>query len=80
MDLATRQSRATGYDQATVAGDSRLSWQSSELGTRVNIVGHDLGGMVAYAYAAQNPDEVRSLSILDVEMSAGDREKSDSPS
>jgi pimeloyl-ACP methyl ester carboxylesterase len=50
------------------------------LGTRVNIVGHDLGGMVAYAYAAQNPDEVRSLSILDVEMSAGDREKSDSPS
>jgi pimeloyl-ACP methyl ester carboxylesterase len=36
------------------------------LGTRVNIVGHDLGGMVAYAYAAQNPDEVRSLVILDV--------------
>jgi hypothetical protein len=37
-------------------------------------------GWWAYAYAAQNPDEVRSLSILDVEMSAGDREKSDSPS
>ena len=36
------------------------------LGTRVNIVGHDLGGMVAYAYAAENPDEVRSLAILDV--------------
>ena len=36
------------------------------LGTRVNLVGHDMGGMVSYAYAAQNPDEVRSLAILDV--------------
>lgn len=57
---------ATGYDKATVAGDIRALVAKLGLGTRVNIVGHDLGGMVAYAYAAQNPDEVRSLAILDV--------------
>ena len=57
---------ATGYDKATVAGDIRALVAKLALGTRVNIVGHDLGGMVAYAYAAQNPDEVRSLAILDV--------------
>jgi pimeloyl-ACP methyl ester carboxylesterase len=57
---------ATGYDKATVAGDIRALVAKLGLGTRVNIVGHDLGGMVAYAHAAQNPDEVRSLAILDV--------------
>jgi pimeloyl-ACP methyl ester carboxylesterase len=50
---------AMGYDKATVAGDIRALVAKLGLGTRVNIVGHDLGGMVAYAYAAQNPDEVR---------------------
>ena len=57
---------ATGYDKATVAGDIRALVAKLGLGTRVNLVGHDMGGMVSYAYAAQNPDEVRSLAILDV--------------
>ena len=41
---------ATGYDKATVAGDIRALVAKLGLGTRVNIVGHDLGGMVAYAH------------------------------
>jgi pimeloyl-ACP methyl ester carboxylesterase len=47
---------ATGYDKATVAGDIRALVAKLGLGTRVNLVGHDMGGMVSYAYAAQNPD------------------------
>ena len=57
---------ATGYGKATVAADIRTLVAKLGLGTRVNLVGHDMGGMVSYAYAAQNPDEVRSLAILDV--------------
>jgi pimeloyl-ACP methyl ester carboxylesterase len=48
---------ATGYDKATVAWDIRALVAKLGLGTRVNLVGHDMGGMVSYAYAAQNPDE-----------------------
>jgi pimeloyl-ACP methyl ester carboxylesterase len=32
---------------------------------RVSIVGHDIGLMVAYAYAAQFPGEVKSIALLD---------------
>ncbi|CAN7550390.1 alpha/beta fold hydrolase [Duganella sp. LjRoot269] len=37
-----------------------------QLGPQVNVFGHDMGGMVAYAYAAQFRDQVLTLSILDV--------------
>ncbi|MBN3763607.1 alpha/beta hydrolase [Burkholderia sp. Ac-20365] len=57
---------ATGYDKATVAEDIHALVAKLDLGPQVNIVGHDMGGMVAYAYAAQHPDEVRTLAILDV--------------
>ena len=32
---------------------------------KVKIVGHDIGLMVAYAYAAQYPDEVESIVLMD---------------
>ncbi|SDC76236.1 Pimeloyl-ACP methyl ester carboxylesterase [Cupriavidus sp. YR651] len=57
---------ATGYDKASVAEDIHVLVQTLQLGPVVNVVGHDLGGMVAYAYAAQHPDAVRTLSIMDV--------------
>ncbi|AUT65914.1 alpha/beta fold hydrolase [Paraburkholderia terrae] len=57
---------ATGYDKANVAEDIRALVAKLNLGPQVNVVGHDMGGMVAYAYAAQHPDEVRTLAILDV--------------
>src|SRR5258708_5780104 len=57
---------ATGYDKANIAEDIHALVVKLNLGPQVNIVGHDMGGMVAYAYAAQHRDEVRTLAILDV--------------
>lgn len=54
----------TGYDKKTMASDIHALVQS--LGhKRVKIVGHDIGLMVAYAYAAQYPDEVESIVLMD---------------
>ena len=56
---------AGGYDKRTMAED--VYQLTRQLGfDRVHIVGHDIGGMVAYAYAAAHPDATRSLTILDV--------------
>jgi len=54
----------SGYDKKTIAQD--IHALVHELGyPRVKIVGHDIGLMVAYAYAAQYPDEVESIALLD---------------
>lgn len=53
-----------GYDKKTVAQDIHALVHG--LGYRkVKIVGHDIGLMVAYAYAAQYPDEVESVTLMD---------------
>jgi pimeloyl-ACP methyl ester carboxylesterase len=53
-----------GYDKKTMAQDIHALVHS--LGyTKVRIVGHDIGLMVAYAYAAQYPDEVESIVLMD---------------
>ena len=58
-----------GYDKATMAEDVRALVRS--LGkTRVNLVGRDIGVMVAYAYAAQWPEDVGKLVMLDVPVPA----------
>jgi pimeloyl-ACP methyl ester carboxylesterase len=57
---------ATGYEKANIAEDIHALVAQLKLGPDVNVVGHDMGGMVAYAYTAQHPDEVRSVAILDV--------------
>ncbi|KRE86015.1 alpha/beta hydrolase [Rhodanobacter sp. Soil772] len=55
---------ATGYDKKTVARDIHALVR--QLGYRkVKLVGHDIGLMVAYAYAAQYPDEVESITLMD---------------
>ena len=51
---------ATGYEKANIAEDIHALVAQLNLGPQVNVIGHDMGGMVAYAYAAQHPDEVRS--------------------
>jgi pimeloyl-ACP methyl ester carboxylesterase len=55
-----------GYEKANVAEDIRALVAKLNLGPQVNVIGHDMGGMVAYAYAAQHRDEVKSIAILDV--------------
>lgn len=55
----------TGYDKRTLAEDVyQLVRQLSY--PRIFLVGHDLGGQVAYAYASAHPQEVRRLVIMEV--------------
>src|SRR5713226_26258 len=54
----------TGYDKKTMARDIHALAQS--LGYHLEIVvGHDIGLMVAYAYAAQYPTEVDRVALMD---------------
>jgi pimeloyl-ACP methyl ester carboxylesterase len=55
---------AGGYDKKNMAADihelvKKLGYKS------INLVGHDIGLMVAYAYAAQFSDEVKKVALLD---------------
>jgi pimeloyl-ACP methyl ester carboxylesterase len=55
---------SSGYDKKTMATDihelvKKLGYKS------INLVGHDIGLMVAYAYAAQFENEVKKLALLD---------------
>ena len=56
---------ATGYDKKTMAADIHGLTESLGLG-RFHLVGHDIGGMVAYAHAAQWPEEVASLTMIEM--------------
>jgi pimeloyl-ACP methyl ester carboxylesterase len=55
----------SGYDKRTVAED--IYQLVRHLGfEKVFLVGHDMGGPTAYAYACAHPEDVRRLVILDV--------------
>ena len=55
-----------GYDKTTVAGDVRTLLRDRLGITRTAVVGHDWGGAVAYALAAQDRTLVTHLAILDM--------------
>lgn len=56
---------AQGYDKLTLASD--IYGLVKQLGFKqINLVGHDLGGQIAYAYASAYPQDVRRLAILEV--------------
>jgi pimeloyl-ACP methyl ester carboxylesterase len=53
-----------GYDKKTLA--AHLHVLVKQLGfNSIHIAGHDIGLMVAYAYAAQFGDEVKKVALLD---------------
>src|SRR5260370_39165393 len=55
---------ASGYDKKTQAVDIRAV--VTALGyDRTFVVAHDIGNMVAYAYAATYPDKVERLAVMD---------------
>jgi pimeloyl-ACP methyl ester carboxylesterase len=54
----------SGYDKKTMASD--IHELVKKLGyNNINLVGHDIGLMVAYAYAASFPTEVKKVALLD---------------
>jgi pimeloyl-ACP methyl ester carboxylesterase len=54
----------SGYDKKTMA--SFIHGLVKQLGyDHINLAGHDIGLMVAYAYAAQFSDEVNKLALMD---------------
>ncbi len=56
---------ADGYTKVALADDVRALVQSLRLGGPVQVVGHDIGLMVAYAYAAKYPSEVSRIALMD---------------
>lgn len=55
---------AGGYDKKTMAVD--LHELMKKLGYQhLNLAGHDIGLMVAYAYAAQYPQEIKKIALMD---------------
>jgi pimeloyl-ACP methyl ester carboxylesterase len=57
---------AGGYDKRTMAGDiHRLLREHLRIEDPVAMVGHDIGLMVAYAYAEMFRDEVSHLAVMD---------------
>ena len=56
---------ASGYDKKTMAAD--IAALVRQLGlSKVDVVGHDIGSQVAFAFAANYPDLTRKLVLLDV--------------
>ncbi len=53
-----------GYDKRSVAADVHRLVEHLQLGP-INLVGHDVGMMVGYAYAATFPGEVRRLVLME---------------
>jgi pimeloyl-ACP methyl ester carboxylesterase len=56
---------ADGYDKKTMAADIAGLVRSLGL-PKVDIVGHDIGSMVAYAFAANHPELTRRVVMMDV--------------
>src|SRR5262245_20701736 len=70
-----------GYDKKTMAGDlHRLLHEHLRAPTPIALVGHDIGLMVAYAYAQAFPTDVSHLVVMDAPLpgtAAFDRLRSD---
>ena len=61
----------TGYDKVTLADD--VYQLVAQLGLKhVYVVGHDIGGMVAYAYARSHPEGLSGVAIIDIPIAGVD--------
>lgn len=58
---------ADGYTKDNQAQDIReLVRRLSGSQAKVRLVGHDLGGMIAFAYARRHPDEVERMALIEL--------------
>jgi pimeloyl-ACP methyl ester carboxylesterase len=72
--LGASEKPGDGYDKVTVARD--LHALVHALGhDRIFLVGHNMGGQVAYPYAAMWPDEVRALVLIESSLPAFGQEE-----
>jgi pimeloyl-ACP methyl ester carboxylesterase len=55
---------ATGYDKKNEARDIAGVLDTLQIG-KVDVVAHDIGNMVAYAFAAGQPERVSKLVLID---------------
>ena len=62
--LGDSEKPQTGYDKKTVVEDIYQLIKKLGYG-KINLVAHDLGGPVAYSYAAAHPENVKKMVILD---------------
>jgi pimeloyl-ACP methyl ester carboxylesterase len=60
-----------GYDKKTSAQDIKNLMDTLSI-KQAHIVGHDIGGMIAYAFAAQFPDRAATITIIDVPLPGTD--------
>lgn len=63
--IAPSDAPLTGYKKSDMAHDIAGLLDSVDLNS-VHLVGHDIGGMVSFAFAAIFPERARSLTIIDV--------------
>ncbi|MEV1169158.1 alpha/beta hydrolase [Nonomuraea sp. NPDC049784] len=55
-----------GYDKDTQAEDMRALLHRLGITGEVRLVGHDIGGMVAFAHARRHPQEVARLALVEL--------------
>lgn len=63
--LGESQRAPSGYDKKTMAQDVHALVHQLGVNEPIALVGHDIGLMVSYAYAAQYPSEVKRLVLMD---------------
>lgn len=52
-----------GYNKVTIAGDLHmLITEQLSIKEKIHVVGHDIGGMIAHAYAARYPESTKSMA------------------
>jgi pimeloyl-ACP methyl ester carboxylesterase len=56
---------ATGFDKKTQAGDVLGVLDALKVAGPVDLVTHDIGNMVGYAFAEQHPDRVKRFVLID---------------
>lgn len=64
--LGQSQRATTGYGKENQAQDMRSLLASLGFGPKVRVVGHDIGGMVAFSYAKQTPADVHRLCLIEL--------------
>ncbi|MGW0082328.1 alpha/beta fold hydrolase [Streptomyces sp. NPDC003393] len=67
ISICSSPPAADGYGTDDQAQDMRESVQRLSGGKdKLRLVGHDIGGMIAFAYARRHPDEVECLALVEL--------------